>query len=84
MAVNEPFKCHLKELFSLWYAEKVKERLDNGLSVENVKIDMCMSIIKPIHFGWLMKNVEWLSEQEVLLRGWKDISILDKLSGTLL
>ena len=64
MAVNEPFKRHLKEFFSQWYAEKVKERLDSGLSVENVKIDLRMSIIKPIHFGWLMKNMEWLSEQE--------------------
>ena len=71
VAVNEPFKCHLKE------------RLDSGLSVENVKIDLSMSIIKPIHCEGLMKNMEWLSEQKVLLRGWKDIGLLDKLSGTL-
>ena len=84
VAVNEPFKCHLKELSSLWYAQKVKEQLDSSLSVENMKIDLRMSIIKPIHFGWLMKNMEWFSEQEAaLLRGWKDTGILDKPTSNL-
>ena len=63
-------KKQLKELSSLWYAEKVKKQLDGGLSVETVKVDLRTSVIKPIHFGWLMKNMEWLSEQEpVILRG---------------
>ena len=40
VATNEPFKNHLKESFSSWYAEKVKELLDSGLPVENIKVDL--------------------------------------------
>ena len=55
VAVNEPFKAHLKELFSLWYAERV--RMDGQL-VEEIKIDLRASVIKPIHFRWLVDNME--------------------------
>lgn len=80
VAINEPFKHHLKELFSLWYADKVKELLDSNLAVENIKVDLRTSVIKPIYFDWLIKNMEWLSSQDQMLtRGWKDIGILDKL-----
>ena len=80
VATNEPFKHHLKELFSSWYADKVRTLLDSGLAVENIKVDLRTSVIKPIHFGWLVKNMEWLSSQDQMLRrGWKDIAILDKL-----
>ena len=80
VATNEPFKYHLKELFSSWYADKVKTLLDSGLAVENIKLDLRTSVIKPIHFGWLVKNMEWLSSQDQMSkRGWKDSGILDKL-----
>ena len=82
VAINQPFKSHLKEIFSLWYAEKVKEQLDRGHAIENVKVDLRTSVIKSIHFQWLIKNMEWLSgQEEAALRGWKDTGILDKLSG---
>ena len=51
MVINEPFKYHLKELFSLWNAEEVKDLLDGGLTVENIKVDLHTSVIKPTHFG---------------------------------
>ena len=30
VSINEPFKHYLKEVFSLWYSEKVKEQLHGG------------------------------------------------------
>ena len=44
VAVNEPFKAHLKELFSLWYAARVRDLLTDGQLVEEIKIDMPTSI----------------------------------------
>lgn len=37
VAVNEPFKAHLKALFSLWYAGRVRELLMDGHPVEEIK-----------------------------------------------
>ena len=75
---NDPFKKHQKELFSSWYADKVKDSLDKDVSIESVKIDLRTSTIKPDHFQWLIKNMAWCSHQEdVLIRGWKETGILD-------
>ena len=77
VSTNERFKEHLKSLFSSWYANKVKEHLDSGGTVESVKVDMRTSV----HFQWLVENITWLSEQEgVLIRGWKDAGIMEKLA----
>ena len=85
MAINEPFKHYLKELFSLLSAEKVKYHLDGGLTVENIKVDLHTSVIKCTNSGWLIKNMEWLSGKEgIMLRGCKDVTrILDKLKTCL-
>ena len=81
--VNDPFKNNLKKLFSSWYANQIQEQLNNGKIVENARVDMQISFLKPVHFQWLKQNIAWLSEQEAtLLRGWKDTGILEKLGQT--
>ena len=52
---------HLKDLFGTWHAQKVKERLDSGNSVENTRVDLP---IKPIHFKWLTMNLVWLAQHD--------------------
>ena len=80
ISVNDPFKSHMKELFSLWYALQVKSSLDRNPEVQAVKVDLKTSTIKPIHFQWLIQNIAWLSKQdEALIRGWKEAGILDCL-----
>ena len=77
ISVNEPFKQHLKEIFSSWYAQQVKNSVDKDDSVSNVKVDLKTSTIKPIHFQWLINNHSWLSKQDkALIHGWKDSGIL--------
>ena len=81
VSINEPFKQHLKEIFSNWYAEQVKNSLEKDDLVENVKVDLKTSTIKPIHFQWLIKNHSWLAQQDrALIRGWKEAEILTCLS----
>ena len=57
--------------------------MNNGETVESVRVDMRASAIKPVHFQWLVKNMAWLSQQEgVLIRGGKDSGIMEKLGET--
>ena len=82
ISVNDPYEQHLKELFSYWYAQKVKECLDRGDAVKNICVDLKTSTIKPIHFHWLIENCSWLAEQDSALScGWKEAGIL-KYSAT--
>ena len=49
VSVNEPLKDHLRTKFTHWYADKVSAQLVHGIgtSIEAIKIDMSMSVIKP-------------------------------------
>ena len=40
LSVNEEFKAAMKSNFSRWYADEVKQALDNGISLENLNIDL--------------------------------------------
>ena len=69
-------------MFTSWYAGQVKQHLDNGNTVEEVKVDLHMSAIMLIYFQWLKKNITWLSQQEgALIHGWKDTGILETLGN---
>lgn len=82
ISVNEPFKQNLKKIFGRWYAEKVKKSLDRDNSVDNVHVDLKTSVIKPVHFQWLIENYCWLAQQEgPLIRGWKESGILECFGG---
>ena len=47
----------MKAHFSRWYSSEVKEALDQGLEVADVKIDLRASIVKPLHGNWLMTTL---------------------------
>ena len=46
ISINEPFKQYLKEIFSNWYAEQVKNSLEKNDLVQNVKVDLKTSTIQ--------------------------------------
>ena len=54
----------------------MKQHLDDGKTVKEVKVDLRMSSIKPIHF------IMWLSQQEgALIGGWKQTGILESVGN---
>ena len=59
ISVNDVFNC-----FSHWYMNEVSTALSNGVGVEGVSVDLCISIVKPIHANWL-SNVHVLSKLKV-------------------
>ena len=76
--VNHLFKQQLTQNFSEWYAEQVKKCLEEGVEISDIRVDLKTSILKPIHFQWLIKSIAWLAQQEeALISGWKDSGILN-------
>ncbi len=63
------FKKELRSCFSSWYAKKVKEELEAGVDIQEMKIDLRISLLKPIHANWLM-DVFKLKMQEGLIKNW--------------
>ena len=78
ISTNETFKTLMKDSFTRWYAQEVHEALDSGKSVHEVKIDLRLSMIKPLHANWLITAHSILKHKTaVLTRGFEQAGILD-------
>ena len=67
ISINDPFKRHLKQKFGEWYAEEVKSSLDSNVAIEDIKVDMKTSRLKPIHFQWLVRPSAGSRSSKILL-----------------
>ena len=53
VSVNKSAKCYLREKFSSWYAEEVKQQIDAGKQAAEVQVDMRLSVMKEMSAKWL-------------------------------
>ena len=60
LAVNTPFKDVMKKEFIAWYTDQVRTQLDRGIKIEEVNVDMRLSVVKPLSAKWIIKAVEEL------------------------
>ena len=62
LSISEEFKATMKRSFSCWYADEVKQALNQGVSLDNLKVNLRASLIKPLHAKWLMLAMPTLQE----------------------
>ena len=80
VSVNSVFKESMKSHFSRWYATEVKEALEQGLEIANIKVDLRASIVKPLHGNWLMMSFTYLNDNnDIILKGFEKTDILSVL-----
>ena len=68
LTVNQVFKQELKECFIRWYAGLVKDQLRDGVQLENIKPDLRISVLKPLHANWLIEAISHIST-DVIIEG---------------
>ena len=61
LTVNGQAKKFCKEKFTTWYWQEVQRQLDSGTSFEDIEVDLRMSVIKPLHAGWLVALYDYLT-----------------------
>ena len=77
MSTNIAFKTKLREKFIHWYADEVAQLDESELSSH---VDLRMSLVKPLHAGWLIETIQELEvQQHVIARGFEKAGILDVL-----
>ena len=54
LTVNGYSKRFLKNKFNEWYSFQVSKQLAEGVMLENVQVKLNLTILKPIHAGWLV------------------------------
>ena len=55
LTVNGYSKRFLKNKFNEWYSFQVSKQLAEGVMLENVQVKLNLTILKPIHAGWLVE-----------------------------
>ena len=55
----------LKACFIMWYAGLVKDQLRDGVQLENIKLDLRIAVLKPLHANWLIA----LISSDVIIEG---------------
>lgn len=75
MSLNKEYKEELKSCFHDWYAEQVQDVMDrkNDETGEEcdpgqVNVDLRMSVLKPIHAGWLVHTHNKMKHRRDLVR----------------
>ena len=60
LAVNKPLKhvMKMKTGFIAWYSDQVRTQLDRGIKIEEVKVDMRLSVVKSLSAKWIIKAVD--------------------------
>ena len=63
----------------------IQQQLDGAKSLEEVKVDFCLSILKPLHAQWLAHTVcttSLLHKKTVICKVWKKAGIAGLLHRT--
>ena len=65
MSFNGKFEVSMKESFTQWYANEFSKKIEAD---QDRRIDMRLSIVKPLHAKWMISVLNSLKDDKVLIR----------------
>ena len=82
LTINQVYKQSLKHEFEEWYSQQVEQELKAGVPVAETKVNLNLTLVKPIHARWLMKAHEKVSSMSHTIReGFRKAGILQSTTG---
>ena len=69
---------------SEWYSSCIAAQLDEGKGIENVEVQLKLSVLKPVHAQWIMDLFNYFTSEkgrEVISNVWKAAFITEALSS---
>ena len=82
VSVNKPHKDHLRNNFTRWYASQVQEQLEKGTSIEEVRVDLRLSVMKELEAKWLVSAYDYFKgNNSIIQNGFKEVGIIDAVEG---
>ena len=81
--VNAAFKRELKGKFIKWYAERITSGLAAGLELDDIKVDLSLTNLKPKYANWVLGCFDAVKNQDsTMLTGWMKTGILDAFGAS--
>lgn len=84
LTVNGEAKKFISRKFSLWYSNQIIESLQKEKPLEQINVELKLSILKPLHAGWIKELYNYLTSGEatkIILDGWRRAGILDAVEN---
>ena len=78
LTVDREAKKFIKDQFTSWYSAQIQSQLDSGVVLDDVDVDLRLSVLKPIHATWIVSMYNHLSSSEgrqSIAKGWKKAGV---------
>ena len=77
-SMNKSAKCFIADKYQDWYAEKNLQRLNGGVAPHDVKVDVKLSIVKPLLAKWLIEMYHHLKHsKQIVISGFRKARITE-------
>ena len=81
ISVNKSAKCFIAHKQQDWYAEKVLQQLNRGAATHDVKVDVKLSIMKPLHAKQIIEMYHHLKRfKQIVISGFRKAHITEAVS----
>ena len=72
----------LKLKFTACYADKVKEQFEKGIALEEVRVDLKLSMMKEVEAIWIVSAYDYIkSNKNIIQNGFKKAGISDAIEN---
>ena len=81
LTVNKSSKDFLRQEAQSWYSQEIGKQMEAGKRPDEIKVDVCISVVKPLHAKWTVKYYDYArNNPDLIINGWKESGIINKLS----
>ena len=73
----------MKKKFVDWYARKVISGMDNNVPIDEINVELKLSIMKPLHASWIISLYNHMTSFEgrsIVISGWRRSGIYDAVT----
>ena len=73
LTVNGSAKAFMKKKFTEWYSSSIAKELDEGKPVEDIDVELKLSILKPLHAEWIKELYDYMTSEVsrgIISNGW--------------
>ena len=70
ISVNKSSKYFITDKYQGWYSEKVLPQLNGDVAAHDVKVDVKLSIMKPLHAKWITEMYHHLKRSKQIVDIW--------------
>ena len=82
LTVNGYVKAFMNKKLTKWYSSSIAKQLDEGKAVEDIDVELKLSVLKTLHGEWIKELYNYMTSDEsrgIISNGWKAAFITEAI-----